>query len=63
LRIGLQHSWESVVTRKKDTEKGAEESRTARKWFTNLAREADEGRGAVERVDVEGVPVGIEASA
>lgn len=39
--------------------KGKRESEVARKYFGNLVREAQEGRGGVDGVDLEGGAPGV----
>jgi mitofusin len=55
----LQRDWDSVITRKKQTEKTRNESKVAQKWFTNLLKESDDSKRGVERIDVEGVAPGL----
>lgn len=59
LRSGLQKSVEDLGTKRDDMWKGKHESEVARKYFGNLVHKAQEGRGMVEAVDLEGGAPGV----
>lgn len=58
LRIGLQHSVESLSRQREEKHKIKDESDVARKYFANLVRESSEGRRTVDAVDLEGTVPG-----
>jgi mitofusin 2 len=54
LNVDLQRGVEELQKRKEDVSKVKRESDIARKYFTNLVRESNDGRTRVEAVDLEG---------
>ena len=56
LRNSLQRSVEQLGKQKEERTKTMRESQVARKYFGNLVRESEEGRGRVEAVDLENAP-------
>jgi mitofusin 2 len=62
LAVGLQRGVEDLQQKKEDVGKIKRESHVANKYFTNLVREAGEGRRRVEAVDLEGPLPGGAAS-
>lgn len=54
LTVDLQRGVEELHKKKEDVTKTKRESEVARKYFSNLVRESDEGRRRVEAVDLEG---------
>lgn len=59
LRTSLQTNMESLQRTREDTRTIRTESDVARKYFSNLVRETDNVRGAVDSVDLEGPAPGI----
>ncbi|MCJ1310109.1 mitofusin [Agyrium rufum] len=54
LRLGLQHSVEKLTAKRDDIKGVKRKSDEARKYFSNLCREAREGTDQVERIDLDG---------
>ena len=59
LRVGLQHSVEKLTATREEKTKTKTESEVARKYFSNLVRESDEGKRTVEAIDLEGAAPGV----
>lgn len=59
LRTGLQQSVRKLGEQREDKVRIKRESEVARKYFGNLVRESQEGRGMVEDVDLEGPAPGV----
>ncbi|KAL6721709.1 mitofusin [Lecanora helva] len=59
LREGLQNSVRELEEKREERWKVKRDSEVARKYFGNLVREAQEGRGKVEGVDLEGPAPGV----
>lgn len=62
LAVGLQRGVEELQQKKDDVNKIKRESHLANKYFSNLVKEAGEGRRRVEAVDLEGPLPGGAAS-
>ena len=56
LRVGLQHSVESLSARREDTLRTRGESEVALRYFGNLVRNSAKQRAAVEAVDLDAHP-------
>ena len=54
LTVDLQRGVEELKQKKEDVSKVKRESEVAKKYFTNLVRETNDGRRRVEVVDLEG---------
>ncbi|KAF2140717.1 uncharacterized protein K452DRAFT_359738 [Aplosporella prunicola CBS 121167] len=61
LRVGLQRSVEKLHTQREKTTKFRQEADVARKYFSNLVRDASDIKHSVERVDLEGPAPGVAA--
>lgn len=60
LRVGLDHSVKELGDRREETIKVKGESERAAKFFRELARKSDGQRHAVEGVDLDAPPPGLE---
>ena len=61
LNVALQRNVEGLEKKKEEVKKVQGESEGAKKYFTNLVRESQEGRRSVESVDLEGPTTGVAA--
>jgi mitofusin 2 len=59
LKVGLKRNLEQLTAKREDTAKIKDEAERARKYFTNLVREAGEIAESVRRVDLEGPSLNV----